>query len=174
MPHKKAPTLMNRIGAIASNAIGPELPLSLVHAAGYNETAGIARFSRLQNPDVIRNLVNDSVVQDGDSSYGLIEDNELSLITQYQDARLARLQGSNQLLPRQIEGMNSLQLANATRDDLKLFADLLPTTFEGGRDNQAAQLALIAYQSGLCVSCQLGLGGFDTHQNHDDDHLSNH
>lgn len=136
-------------GAIASNAIGPELPLSLVHAAGYNETAGIARFSRLQNPDVIRNLVNDSVVQDGDSSYGLIEDNELSLITQYQDARLARLQGSNQLLPRQIEGMNSLQLANATRDDLKLFADLLPTTFEGGRDNQAAQLALIAYQSGL-------------------------
>ena len=159
-------------GAIASNAIGPELPLSLVHAAGYNETAGIARFSRLQNPDVIRNLVNDSVVQDGDSSYGLIEDNELSLITQYQDARLARLQGSNQLLPRQIEGMNSLQLANATRDDLKLFADLLPTTFEGGRDNQVAQLALIAYQSGLCVSCQLGLGGFDTHQNHDDDHFS--
>ncbi len=70
------------------------------------------------------------------AAYGLIEDNELSLITQYQDARLARLQGSNQLLPRQIEGMNSLQLANATRDDLKLFADLLPTTFEGGRDKQ--------------------------------------
>ncbi len=159
-------------GAIASNAIGPELPLSLVHAAGYNETAGIARFSRLQDPDVIRNLVNDSVVQDGGVSYGLFEDNELDLITQYQDSRLARLQASNQLLPRQIDGMNSLQLANATRDDLNLFADLLPNSFEGGRTNRAAQLALIAYQSGLCVSCQLGLSGFDTHQDHDADHFN--
>ncbi|GJM14027.1 MAG: hypothetical protein DHS20C12_24300 [Pseudohongiella sp.] len=158
-------------GAIASNAIGPELPLSLVHAAGYSETAGIARFSRLQNPDVIRNLVNDSVVQDGSNVYGLFEDSELDLITQYQDSRLARLQGSDHLLPRQIDGMNSLQLANATRDDLKLFADLLPNSFEGGRTNQAAQLALIAYQSGLCVSCQLGVSGFDTHQDHDDDHF---
>lgn len=159
-------------GAIASSAIGPELPLSLVHAAGYNETAGIARFSRLQDPDVIRNLVNDSVVQDGDISYGLFEGNELDLIAQYQNSRLARLAGSNQLLPRQIDGMNSLQLANATRDDLKLFADLLPNSFEGGRNNQAAQLALIAYQSGLSVSCQLGLSGFDTHQDHDDDHFN--
>jgi hypothetical protein len=49
-------------GAIASTAIAPDLPLSLVHDAGYNETAGIARFTRLQNPDVIRNLVNDSTV----------------------------------------------------------------------------------------------------------------
>jgi hypothetical protein len=159
-------------GAIASNAIGPELPLSLVHAAGYNETAGIARFSRLQDPDVIRNLVNDSIVQDGDISYGLFEDSELDLITQYQDSRLARLQSSNQLLPRQIDGLNSLQLANATRGDLKLFADLLPNSFAGGRTNRAAQLALIAYQSGLCVSCQLGLSGFDTHQDHDADHFN--
>lgn len=159
-------------GAIASNAIGPELPLSLVHASGYNETAGIARFSRLQDPEVIKNLVNDSVVLDGEVSYGLFEDSELALITQYQDARLARLAGSNQLLPRQIDGMNSLQLANATRGDLSLFADLLPDTFEGNRSNRAAQLALIAYQSGLCVACQLGVSGFDTHQNHDEDHLS--
>jgi len=158
-------------GAIASSAIGPELPLSLVHAAGYNETAGIARFSRLQDPDVIRNLVNDSVIQDGNTSYGLFEDSELALIEQYQNARLARLQGSTQLLPRQIDGMDSLQLANGTRDDLSLFADLLPNSFEGSRGNRAAQLALIAYQSGLCVSCQLGVSGFDTHQNHDADHF---
>ena len=159
-------------GAIASNVIGPELPLSLVHAAGYSETAGIARFSRLQDPDIIKNLVSDSTVQDGNDIYGLFEDSELDLITQYQDERLARLAGSNQLLPRQIEGMNSLQLANATRGDLNLFADLLPDTFEGSRTNRAAQLALIAYQSGLCVSCQLGLSGFDTHQDHDADHFN--
>lgn len=158
-------------GAIASNAIAPDIPLSLVHAAGYKETAGIARFSRLQDPDVIRNLVNDSIVQDGNNIFGLFEDSELDLITQYQDARLSRLAGSNQLLPRHAKGINSLQLANATRDDLKLFADLLPNSFEGGRTTQAAQLALIAYQAGLSVSCQLGISGFDTHQDHDADHF---
>ncbi|MBL4574248.1 MAG: DUF1501 domain-containing protein, partial [Gammaproteobacteria bacterium] len=159
-------------GAIASNAIGPDLPLSLVHAAGYSETAGIARFSRLQDPDIIKNLVNDSTVQDGANIFGLFEETELNLITHYQDERLARLAGSNQLLPRQIEGLNSLQLANATRGDLSLFADLLPNTFEGGRANRAAQLALVAYQSGLCVSAQLGIKGFDTHQDHDADHFN--
>ena len=35
----------------------------------------------------------------------------------------------------------------------------------------ASQLALLAYQSGLCVSAQLGFNGFDTHQTHDDDHF---
>ncbi|NQV70916.1 MAG: DUF1501 domain-containing protein [Pseudohongiella sp.] len=157
-------------GAIASNAIAPDLPLSLVHAAGYSETAGIARFSRLQDPDVISNLVNDSIVESGGKVYGLFEAKELDLITQYQDARLARLVSSDQLLPRQRNNMNSLQLANATRDDLQLFANLLPDTFQGDRNTLAAQLALLAYQSGLCVSCQLGFSGFDTHQDHDDDH----
>ena len=158
-------------GAIVSSAIAPDLPLSLVHAAGYSETAGIARFSRLQNPDVIRNLVNDSTVQVNDIVYGLFEQNELDLITQYQDARLERLLASDQLLPRQQNGMNNLYLANATRDQLQSFAALLPSEFEEDDDFRAAQLALLAYQSGLCVACQLGFRGFDTHQDHDADHF---
>lgn len=158
-------------GAIASSVIAPDLPLSLVHDSGYNETAGIARFSRLQNPDVIRNLVNDSTVIANEVEYSLFQQSELDLITQYQDARLDRLLSSEQLLPRQQNGMNNLFLANATRDELDAFADLLPNEFESDNDFRAAQLALLAYQSGLCVSCQLGFNGFDTHQDHDTDHF---
>lgn len=158
-------------GAIASSAIAPDLPLSLVHANGYSETAGITRFSRLQNPDVIRNLVNDSTVTSNNIEYGLFEQSELDLITQYQDARLDRLLANDQLLPRQLNGLNNLFLANSTRDDLQTFADLLPSEFEEDDDFRAAQLALLAYQSGLCVSCQLGFNGFDTHQDHDADHF---
>ncbi|PCJ22473.1 MAG: hypothetical protein COA96_14425 [SAR86 cluster bacterium] len=158
-------------GAIASAAIAPDLALSLVHDSGYSETAGITRFSRLQNPDLIRNLVNDSKVFNGASEFDLFEPSELDLITQYQDERLNRLMASNQLLPRQEKGMNNLFMANSTRDELKAFADLLPDTFEEDNDFRAAQLALLAYQSGLCVSAQLGINGFDTHQNHDTDHF---
>lgn len=159
-------------GAIASSAIAPDLPLSLVHASGYSETAGIARFSRLQNPNIIRNLVNDTTVQRNGTAYGLFEASELDLINQYQDARLARLMASDQLLPRQKNGLNNLYLANSTRDQLKSFAALLPDEFEADNDFRAAELALLAYQSGLCVAAQLGFTGFDTHQDHDDGHFT--
>lgn len=159
-------------GAIASAAIDPDLPLSLIHSAGYSETAGITRFSRLQSPDVIRNIVNDSKVQVGNSSYNLFASNELDLIEQYQAARMARLMDNPGLLPRQQENINSLYLANSTRGDLDAFADLLPDQFETDNTLRSAELALLAYQSGLSVACQLGFSGFDTHQNHDTTHFT--
>lgn len=158
-------------GAIASSVLAPDLALSLVHANGYSETAGITRFSRLQNPDLINNLINDSIVKSGNTVFGLYEQSELDLIAQYQDARLGRLMASNQLLPRQQQGLNNLYLANASRGELDTFAALLPDEFEEDNHFQAAQLALLAYQSGLCISAQLGFNGFDTHQNHDDNHF---
>jgi len=101
----------------------------------------------------------------------LFEASELDLINQYQDARLARLLASEQLLPRQTNVMNNLLLANSSRDQLQSFAALLPDEFEQDNDFRAAELALLAYQSGLCVAAQLGLNGFDTHQDHDGNHF---
>ena len=158
-------------GAIASAATDPDLPLSLVHANGYSETAGITRFSRLQNADVIRNLVTDSTVQVGNTVYPLIESDELALIEKAQFARIGRLNANAALLPRQEKNLNNLYLANATRSQLQDFAKLLPAQFNADRDYRAAELALLAYQSGLSVACQLGFSGFDTHQNHDADHF---
>lgn len=159
-------------GAIASAAIDPNLPLSLIHSAGYSETAGITRFSRLQSPDVIRNLVNDNTVYSGTNTFGLFESGELNMITQAHSARLERQRANASVLPRQTENMNNLYLANASRDQLKAFSSILPTTFDSNVDHRAAQLALLAYQSGLSVACQLGMSGFDTHQNHDETHFT--
>ncbi len=159
-------------GSIVSASIAPELPLSLVHAAGYSETAGVARFSRLQNPDIITNLINDSRIEQDNSIYTLFEQDELSRIEQYQKARLNRQLANSNALPRQIRGLNNLYLANATRGELDTFAQLLPQEFESDTLLRSAQLALLAYQSGLCVACQLGFSGFDTHQNHDGLHFT--
>jgi len=158
-------------GAIVSSAIGPQLPLSLVHDAGYSETAGIANFNRLLNAEVMRNVLNNSTVQLGETIFGLIDPDELNLITQAQNARLQRLLSNSQLLPRQRRNMNNLHLANVNREELKAFSNLLPGEFEADEHFRAAQLALLAYQSGLCVAAQLGIDGFDTHQDHDKDHF---
>lgn len=158
-------------GSIVSASVAPDLPLSLVHAAGYGETAGITRFSRLQNPDIIENLINDNVVSQGNQSYSLFEQPELDRIAQFQQARLSRLMDDSSLLPRQARGMNNLYLANSTRGELDAFAALLPEQFETDPTLRSAQLALLAYQSGLSVACQLGITGFDTHQDHDQLHF---
>lgn len=158
-------------GSIVSASLAPDLPLSLVHSAGYGETAGIARFSRLQNPDIISNLVNDSVVEQGNNSFDLFEDSELTRIEQAQQDRLNRMLADSTVLPRQLRGLNNLYLANATRGELDAFAALLPDEFESDSVRRSAQLALLAYRSGLSVACQLGLGGFDTHQDHDGAHF---
>lgn len=158
-------------GSIVSAAVAPDLPLSLVHANGYSETSGITRFSRLRNPDIIENLVNDSEVENQGSYFSLFETGELDRIAQFQQQRLSRLMANTEILPRQTRGMNNLFLANSTRGELQVFADLLPEQFESNRTRLSAQLALLAYQSGLSVACQLGLSGFDTHQNHDADHF---
>jgi hypothetical protein len=160
------------LGALLSASLGPDLALSLVHDRGYAETAGIARFSRLQNPDIIRNLVYDNQVTAGGQSYGLVDAAELALIEQAHAERLARQLSEPGLLPRQRRGLNNLQLANESRDGLAAFGDLLPAQFESDAVLRAAELALLAYQSGLCVAAQLGFSGFDTHQNHDNLHFT--
>ena len=159
-------------GSMVSASIGPDLPLSLIHASGYGETAGIARFTRLQNPDIIANLVNDAEVEAGGSEFTLYGEEELARIEEYQQARLARLMSDDTILPRHQRGLNNLFLANATRGELDAFAQLLPDEFESDGTLRSAQLALLAYQSGLSVACQLGFNGFDTHQNHDGLHFT--
>ena len=159
-------------GSIAAASIAPDLPLSLVHAAGYSETAGITRFSRLQNPDIISNLVNDSEIDVNGEPHYLFQQNELDRIASYQRNRLERLAAKPGILPRQSRGLNNLYLANSTRGELEAFSNLLPETFVTDRTLLSAQLAMLAYQSGLSVACQLGFLGFDTHQNHDNTHFN--
>lgn len=159
-------------GAIAASTLAPNLPLALVHDSGYSETAGIARFSRLQNPEIIRNLINDNTIEGGSDAFTLYDQSELDLIVRYQSERLARLAANETLLPRQLNNINNLVLANNTRADLAAFGDLLPAEFEADADFRSVELALLAYQSGLCISAQLGFSGFDTHQDHDELHYA--
>jgi uncharacterized protein (DUF1501 family) len=64
-------------------------------------------------------------------------------------------------------------LARLGQDDLKRVSDSLPENFADGRLQRQIQVALAAYQAGLSVSVSVSSGGFDTHGNHDDNHLPN-
>ena len=106
-----------------------------------------------------------------------------STLTKYRDARLARLAAAPNLMPR--EECNRKLYVRALQGDalegLRAFADSIPqehefAEFEEGPDGygsdlkRQAQLAVLAFTAGVAVSADLRLGGFDTHDNHDEFH----
>ena len=74
--------------------------------------------------------------------------------------------------------MANLAYARANRDQLQALAVGLPDQLvnpidqDGLRNDllQQAQMAMICSAAGLTVACDLEIGGFDTHSNHDNNH----
>jgi uncharacterized protein (DUF1501 family) len=60
-----------------------------------------------------------------------------------------------------------LYTARSGQNELKKLTEFLPTQLEGSNLRRQAQIALAAYRAGICVSANLGIGGFDTHGNND-------
>ena len=57
-------------------------------------------------------------------------------------------------------------------NELKLLQEYLPDMLDQNNSiHRQAQVALAAYRAGICVSCNLSVGGFDTHGDHDNQHI---
>ena len=101
----------------------------------------------------------------------------------YRSAAMERLESAPNLLPRDLRHRAFYRSAFLT-EGLKAYADAIPPEDEleqeeeyegpGGRFRSTlrrqAQLAVLAFKTGVAVSADLWLGGFDTHATHDPDH----
>ncbi len=163
--------------ALAASVLGANLPLPYLTNAGYRETAGLSTYTELSSARDLQDLVDPNRVPNTeDRSYH--EADELALIERHQADRLAQLSERGGMLPRSLRALDNLALARASRDQLRalilsLPSDLGSSTDENGFNNplrQQAQLALICCSAGLTVACDHAIGGFDTHQNHDNSH----
>jgi hypothetical protein len=160
-------------GALAASIYGRGLPLAFVSNGGYRETAGLATPALVQKPEDLKSLIRANLEPSGGEPYH--PDDELSVIEAFQAERLAAQMQAPGVLPRTRRRMEQLQTARLDRSALSRLADILPdelvdkTDKDGFKNNllQQAQLALLCYDAGLTVSCDLLLGGFDTHQDND-------
>jgi uncharacterized protein (DUF1501 family) len=89
-----------------------------------------------------------------------------------QTARLDRLRGS-QNLPRFRRSMDMLYTARLGRKDIGRLTEFLPDPLDnsGNALRRQAQVSIAAYKAGLAVAANLSTGGFDTHGNHDQNHV---
>ena len=171
--------------ALLSAQLGPNLPVSYVNFGGYAETGGLTRYTRLDNPSLMRSIAYprgqgewaDSPAED--SAY--FTRNAWSAMERHRATTVQRLAAKEGLLPGESQRLEFFRSAFASSEGLKAFADAIPAEDQLEQPVEArigndtfwsqirrqAQLTVLAFKTGVSVSADLWLGGFDTHARND-------
>ena len=166
--------------ALLATHYAPNLSVPYLNFGGYSETSGITRFTRMNNPGLLRNIATPEVTSwDPDARY-FTEEDWVSL-EYYRSETTERLAAAPELLPMDLRNRMFYASAFANTEGLKEYAAAIPLDngLEGTQEYNAgarryrselrrqAQLSVLAFKTGVSVSADLWLGGFDTHANHD-------
>ena len=158
---------------------GGGLAMPYLSFGGFSNTAGVAVFTRLNNPDEVKNVARPEFAEGDRSARPHIDPLDWATLTQYRITRAARLASAPNLLPKDARNreLYSDALQPLATEGLRAYADMIPGYDElertetayrhESRLRQQAQLTILAFKAGVAVSADLYLGGFDTHDNHD-------
>lgn len=168
--------------ALVAAIKAPELPLAYISNGSYNQTADLLTYTLMQDPSALNKLVYQDQFLDFDPASDDLarfyhRKNTRDILAQYQQQRLERLQAQESLASRLEKSIAQFASAKNGQPLLDRLAANIPNTLVDYFDSDGewnpllrqAQIALAAYKSGLCVSCDLVSWGFDTHANHDAD-----
>ena len=161
-------------GAVLAAAKTPGNPLGFISSGGYEATAGLTSLTRLGNIDTTQRIAYPNR-RDPANPMSLYHTNATwDRINQTQRERLVSLRDGTQV-PRLHRGQAALYLARDPANDLASLAAALPTQAAiNAASNGLLKQAMVAvsgFKSGLAVAANLSIGGFDTHGNHDGNHI---
>lgn len=171
-----------------------DLPMAYLSNGGYDSTGGLLPLTRVSGTDSIQRLAYPNVRDPNNSQSDLY--NTSSTASRIQAAQAARLQAmqARSTLSSSRTAMGSLYLSRASNGGLAALGEALrgkelvrindiPKLALIPDDNknelngaerlmQQAQIALYAFKTGVAVSANLDIGGFDTHSNNDNQQTS--
>lgn len=153
------------LGALMAGHFDPALPMAYLAFGGVTETAGVVARTRANNLDVLARVAFPELQDPNNPDSTYQPQPVLDMISAAQEERDQAVL-AQQNLPRFKNSVDRLYAARAGSDELRKLQDYLPENVEGGIFGQI-QVALAAYQAGLCVSAEFSMGGFDTHGNSD-------
>ena len=165
--------------ALLAAHYAPDLPIPYLSFGGFSATAGVARFTRIDNADLLREIATPAVTK-GVTTDSYLTEADWTVLRSVREATAERLASAPDLLPGDLRHRAFYRSALAT-EGLKAYADAIPSEDEleewedgpggfGSSLRRQAQLTVLAFKTGVAVSADLWLGGFDTHANHDPDH----
>ena len=162
------------LGALCAAHYAPALPVPYLSFGGFSNTSGLTRFTRIDDPRLLRELA--SPIEDMGAFFG---DGDWEALASHRSATVARLSAAPGLLPGDEMHLGFYD-SSFGAEGLKAYADAIPPNDklqqpEEGQQNHStlrrqAQLTVLAFKTGVAVSADLWLGGFDTHTDHDPPH----
>jgi len=155
---------------VAADAAPSEL-LAFISNDGYDFTASLVAPVRVGSDDVFRQLAFPNAGRPGsppDKRLPYFIDELYSEIEVARRARLQRLQ-NRESLPLRQRRLQELYTARSGDNNLHRLVEALPDEPSRALMGQA-EIAVAAFATGVAVSANLSMGGFDTHGNHDQNH----
>ena len=150
--------------ALLAARYGPALPAAYLSFGGFSYPGGVARPTRLDSPDRIRSIATPNVGRAGSRYFSAADWDALE---DYGADTAQRITAAANLLSSERERRRAFQSAFAS-EGLEAFAAAVPATLPQSPLLLQVQLAVLAFSTGVAVSADLWLGGFDTHSAHDD------
>ena len=169
--------------ALLAARYAPDLPIPYLSFGGFSATAGVTRFTRIDDADLLRRIAAPALTTGEPHRDFYLSKADWAALRSVRQATAERLASAPSLLPGDVRHREFYRSA-ITTEGLKAYADALPPENEleqeeryNGRDRnfystlrRQAQLTVLAFKTGVAVSADLWLGGFDTHAYHDPDH----
>ena len=155
--------------ALVAAATAPEQPLSFISNGGYDFTASLVASARVSSASTFQQLAYPNAGspqhEEEEKRAKYFIDDVYADIERAREDRLQR-QIARTTLPLERKQMNELLQSRAGENNLNQLVKLLPQRVSRGLAGQA-EIAAAAFASGMAVSANLSMGGFDTHGNHD-------
>ena len=160
-------------GALAAAATAPGEPLAYISNGGYDNTASLVAPARIGEGEVFQQLAFPNAARPWEEEDNRSEYFEPSIYAEIQAARDARLQRLLQTssLPLTQQQLGEVMMSRTGDNNLNRLVRLLPERVSNGLSGQA-EVAVAAFASGIAVSANMHIGGFDTHGNHDQNHAN--
>ena len=166
--------------ALLAAQYGAAMPAPYLSFGGFSRTGGVTRYTRLDNPDLLRSIATPEATSWGGRYVG---EEDWEALRVYGDETARRLVVTPNLMPGAVY-RSALYRSAMADEGLKRLADAIPPEDQLEPDEQSgvipgsnnqygsdlrrqAQLAVLGFRTNVSVSADLLLGGFDTHGTHD-------
>lgn len=155
--------------ALVAACRGPDCPLGFLTFGNYSATGNLVAMSRVPYLPSLRKIsLADAIEGNARSPYHdqfALDRIEATL----REGKLARAEQPR--LPRESRGENMLYAAQINSKALARVTEFIPKDTPKERLSQQAEIALASFKAGVCVSANLNIGQFDSHNNNDPDQM---
>lgn len=166
--------------ALFAAQYGADLPVNYISNGGYSVTGGLTRYTQLDNVNALNNIIYPNTPR-WNAEQTWLHRNDWARIREAQAQRFESMMNAEQQTALQQSSRSNFQSSLQSSSILTDFAGALADvgTLEENRTDgnflnsslsRQAQIAVLAMASGVCVSADLLMGGYDTHDNHDEQH----